>query len=481
MQDIKIKTRESLYWNYISSLSNNGVNFLTSIVLTSLLAPTVFGQLTFILLFLGVLNTVIGQGYSKAIIQSSTLDNILLDSVFWLNIFFGVVSFGVSVLVGLALNIYFDSSQYLIYTSIIGINFLLLSANALKASLLQRDLNFKYLSQLSIAATIVASVFSITIALNGGEIWALIFRIIIASVVAFLFLWFPKSYTPKFRFSRDSLTDIRSFSRNVLASSIVRYFMTNLDYFLVSSSLGMAELGIYNRAKAFTINITNEVKTKTTSIAFARLSKESDLDIFEMIVFNFILILNIIILPSMLMLVISSDVLINKYLDASWADLKNILKIFALSAIVLCTSLPGTILLARGDSKLDLRTEIYSNIFRLAVLIIAYFYASLLVFSIGVFITWCFTILIKNVFSYRSMSLQFRNVLRYHIYPIVFSLLLYLILNQIDLFDQIFLNIASKIFLTVISYTVYFLISYPQIKATFTSILNSASSESNSN
>ena len=77
-------------WTTISQVVRQIVQFATTVVLTRLLLPTDFGLMGMATIATGFANLFADLGTASAIIQRKELSNVLLSSIFWFNIAFGL-------------------------------------------------------------------------------------------------------------------------------------------------------------------------------------------------------------------------------------------------------------------------------------------------------------------------------------------------------------------------------------------------------
>ena len=86
MKDINKNIKQSIYWNYVSSVVIHTITLVASAILLKLLSPNDFGVLAILFLVLGLGSIFIGQGYLSAIIREKIIDNTILNTIFWINL-----------------------------------------------------------------------------------------------------------------------------------------------------------------------------------------------------------------------------------------------------------------------------------------------------------------------------------------------------------------------------------------------------------
>jgi len=166
VKDINRNIKKSIYWNYTSSVIIHSVALVTSAILLKYLSPIDFGILATLFLLLGIGSIFIGQGYISAIIREKNINNIILSTVFWINVGFGLLVVLLSYLLGDLLGLYFEIDHMREYLSFFSLAYLLQAINVVPLALLQRNLDFRLHSIIHIWATIVAAILAITLAMT---------------------------------------------------------------------------------------------------------------------------------------------------------------------------------------------------------------------------------------------------------------------------------------------------------------------------
>lgn len=69
MESLKQKTKSGLLWSSIERFSNQGVQFLFSIMLARLLAPSDYGIVAMVVIFFAIAQTFVNSGFSSAIVR----------------------------------------------------------------------------------------------------------------------------------------------------------------------------------------------------------------------------------------------------------------------------------------------------------------------------------------------------------------------------------------------------------------------------
>ena len=464
MEDINRNIKSSIYWNYTSSVVIHSIALITTAILLKFLSPDDFGILATLFIILGIGSIFIGQGYISAIIREKVIDHTILSTVFWINIGFGTAVVFLSFLLGNFLGDYFEIDHMREYLSFFSLAYLMQAINVVPLAMLERTLNFRQHSIIHIYATVIASIVAITLALNEFGVYTLLWRGISAGIIVSILVWYKSKWRPSFTFRYSALSDMHRFSRGVLGTQILRYGANQLDNIMVLKLLGTSDLGIYNRAKTFVQKPASEINIKTRSVAYSALSKIEDPTEYRNTLFKFTLLLSMVIVPLLLVVLISSDTLIYKYLSSEWYPMINILKLLAIASIIISTSMPSQIMLSKGASDTLFKTEMITNIIKIGALLFAFRYANLLTIVALFLLGQILSNLLQNIIAYRSVEGYKSMIWKFHILPILMAFVVFGLAVLIDQYiDYSIMSLIGKLFICLSIYGLYAWKTYPNI------------------
>ena len=160
-----------------------------------------------------------------------------------------------------------------------------------------------------------------------------------------------------------------------------------------------------------------------------------------------------VIVPLLLIVLISSDTLIYTYLSSEWYPMINILKLLAISSIVISTSMPSQIMLSKGASFTLFKTEMITNVIKIGVLLFAFKFANLLSIVTLFLLGQVLSNLLQNIVAYRSVEGYKLMIWKYHILPIFVALIVYGLAVLID--QYVTYSIFSMVYKLIICLSIY--------------------------
>jgi O-antigen/teichoic acid export membrane protein len=238
----------SIKWSTLSQIGRQGMQLATLIILANLLTPADFGLVGMATIVTGFAAIFKDLGTSAAVIQRPEIPDDLLQSIFWLNVVFGLcltfLLLGISPFIA---NLYHEPRVAKIL-SVLAPTFLIAGFSILHQSLLERKLEFNKLAKIEMVATLLAAIVGMSSALLGAGVWSLVYQTITLISTTTLQLWIATPWQPKLVFDWREVKSVTGFSLNLTGFSIFNYFARNADYFLIGRFLGAQSLGYYTLA-----------------------------------------------------------------------------------------------------------------------------------------------------------------------------------------------------------------------------------------
>ena len=229
-----------------------GVRFLTHaaaiVILARLLTPSDFGltAMVYPIIFFAV--TLQEAGLGAAVIQRRDISQKELNTVFWLNVLFGLVLAGALIASAPAISAFFREPRLTPLTMASGGLVLLGALAAQPMALLNREMKFRHIAVIDIASLICGLVVSVTVAYVFRTYWA-IWLLSLASTGTTLILALVFSgWRPGLPGRFADVADLVRFGGHMTATDIFGHISRSLDKVLIGRVWGGDALGLYDRA-----------------------------------------------------------------------------------------------------------------------------------------------------------------------------------------------------------------------------------------
>lgn len=361
-----------ILWSAISRVTIHVFQFITLILLARLLEPKEFGLITSSLVVLGFLNIFRDLGISSAIIQKSELNDRLVDSVYWVVIFVGILMNLVLFFSAPIIADFYNAEKLTGILKVMSFSFSITSISIMHQALLEKEMKFKKLAVCEMTAIMAGSISAIVLAYLGFGVWSLVFQGLVNSLVLTIILWVMSPYKPGFNFFFPEIKSIYKFSLNLSGFNIVNYFVRNSDYVLIQKYLGEQQLGYYNIAYRILLYPLQNITAVFSRVMFPLYSKlQSDhLKIREMYV-KLVNNIALVSFPLMLWLTATANILVLTLLGDKWKASIPVVVILAPIGMIQSIYTPaGTIFQAKGRTDLWFRWGLFTGVIFIAAFVI---------------------------------------------------------------------------------------------------------------
>lgn len=247
------QTKSGVRWVGIGQIGIRFISMASTIVLARLLMPADFGTIALARLVLGFILLFGAWGIDAAIIVEEKRSKELLNAAFWINLtIMSILALICFLIIPFVVKFY----QMPILKPILiwlGIGLILQSLELVPRSILNKDLNYSYLTRVTLIVELLVNSLLIVMAFMGFGVWSLVVSQIIASPLRAIALWIKTGWFPSWQFKRSDVKYLMSFGRNILGSELLRYANQNTDYFIIGKVLNAVKLGYYT----FAYNLAN--------------------------------------------------------------------------------------------------------------------------------------------------------------------------------------------------------------------------------
>ena len=130
----------------------------------------------------------------------------------------------------------------------VSFGFLLTSLQTTQASILQREMRFRFLNLRVLVSVAAGGAVGLTVATLGGGAWALVLQQLAVGAVSVILLWRFSDWRPHRTYSLRTFREFGGMGVAMVIASTIEYLNRNADNLLVARYLGSAALGIYSIA-----------------------------------------------------------------------------------------------------------------------------------------------------------------------------------------------------------------------------------------
>jgi len=248
---LKSKTIHALCWSFLESAGLQGVRFVLGIVLARLLFPEQFGLIGMLWIFMAVAQTFLDSGFGAALIQKREVTPTDTCSIFYFNIVVGLAAAGLLCLIAPWIAAFYNQPILAPLMRALSLTIVINSFGLIQSTILDKQINLKTQTKISLIASILSGVIGVTLAAEGFGVWSLVVQEISKTFFRTFSLWLLNSWRPALIFSVKSLREMFGFGSRLLASGLLNQIFENIYLLVIGKLFSAADLGFFTRAKTF--------------------------------------------------------------------------------------------------------------------------------------------------------------------------------------------------------------------------------------
>jgi len=252
MRALEAKALRAAVWSILEYGSGTGLRMVSSLVLTRLLLPAYFGEMTLVTTIIFGITLLTDIGLAPSVIQSPRGDEpAFLNAAFTLQAFRGVGLWIVSLLVAWPMSLFYHDPHLKALLPVLGLCTLLSGFNSTNLLTLSRHMGVRRLFAIDFSTAVVSLVTTIVWALIAPSVWSIIGGQIAGTIYRYTLSHIP-SVTPgprsHFAWDKETIRSIIHFGKWILASSAFFFFASQADRLVLGKLIPFALLGVYGVA-----------------------------------------------------------------------------------------------------------------------------------------------------------------------------------------------------------------------------------------
>lgn len=372
-QQLKNKVIGGLFWKFAERMSAQLVSLVVSVVLARLLLPDDYGVVSLVTIFITLANVFVTNGFSSSLIQKDDADDIDFSTVFYFNIVFSVVVYGMIFLAAPLLAMFYDMPILTQVIRVLGLQIIIAGVNSIQQAYVSRKMIFRKFFFATIIGTVISAVVGITMAYAGFGVWALVWQYLINSLIGMVVLWIIVDWRPIWAFSLSRLKGMFSYGWKLLVQSLLVTLYGDLRSLVIGKMYTSSDLAFYNKGGQFPNLIVTNIDTAMNSTLFPAMSQEQhNLERMRAIASRTTKLSSYIMSPLLIGFAACATSFVDAVLTAKWLPCVPFLQIICLN--LLCRPAQAACLQAikaAGRSDIVLKMDIPVRVFGVVTLIVA--------------------------------------------------------------------------------------------------------------
>lgn len=365
----------SLLYKLIERFGCQGVSFVVQIILARLLAPTDYGVLTLLTIFITVSQVFVQSGFNTALIQRKDVIEKDYSSVFYLSLFMAIFLYGILFFAAPFIADFYDMPQLKNVLRVLAVILIPGAFNSIQNAKIAKEMKFKQLMYCTLVSVIISGSVGIVMAYMGFGVWALVGQQLANQISICIIMLLVVKWRPILVFEMNRIKVLFSFGWKLLCSALIDTVYRELQSLVIGKKYNSATLGYYNRGKQFPELVINNINGAIQSVMLPALSKEqNDKEKMKSMMRRSIVTSSYIIFPLVVGLAVIAEPLISLLLTDKWLPCVPYLRVYCfIFAFYPIHTANLQALNAQGRSDKFLQLEIIKKSYGIVTLMITVF------------------------------------------------------------------------------------------------------------
>ncbi|MFX0198499.1 MAG: lipopolysaccharide biosynthesis protein [Candidatus Hodarchaeota archaeon] len=338
-EHLKLDLKNKSIRGGLSTMAGESISFILRIVslvvLARLLMPEQFGLIAMITALTNFALMFKDLGLSTATIQRKDINREQVSTLFWINVGFGTLIMFIVVALSPVIAWFYGEQRLVMISVALSTSFFFSGLTVQHQALLNRQMRFGRLACVKILSITLSIIVGISLALQGFEYWALVWKNVSITAFAAVGIWLMCRWWPGLPKRRPGVSAMLRFGRDITGYNIINYFSRNLDKILIGRFWGAGPLGLYDKAYHLMLMPISQLRFPINSVAISALSTlQEEPDRYRRYYKKLISILSFISMPLVMYLGIFSEDVIRLVLGENWIKAAPIFKILAITAFI---------------------------------------------------------------------------------------------------------------------------------------------------
>lgn len=247
-KNLKQKAASGIAWTALQKYSTMGIQFLSGIILARLLTPHDYGCIGMLTIFMLLAEAFIDGGFAAALIQKKNPTQVDYSTIFYWNMGMSVVMYAVLYFSAPAIARFYDIPILCSVLRVQGVILFIYAFNIIQRNQLRKKLNFKVLSIVTIATSIIAFVVTVIMAYRGCGVWSLVSQYIVTAAIPAIVFWLYLRWKPSWVFSWQSFKELFNFGFFIFAINLLNNFSQKIQGLLIGKVYDSNTMGYYSKA-----------------------------------------------------------------------------------------------------------------------------------------------------------------------------------------------------------------------------------------
>ena len=369
MSSLRNEAIKGMSWSAIEKFASQAIAFVLGIIM----APSDYGTIGMLAIFMGIAGTVADSGFGSALIQKKDKTPEDYSTFFLFNLGISIVLYLILFFSAPWIAEFYHTPILKDVTRVVTLQLILNALFNAQNIKIRIELKFKEMSIASLVSQIFTGAVGVFLAFLGWGVWALVWQALFSCLIrGFLSLYILKGWTPGIRFSKDSFHALFGFGSKILVSSLINTIYGNLYTLIIGRKFTPNEVGYYNRGAQLASFPSTVATDMIVSVNYPILSRLQDDNPRLIQAYKKMLTLPLFVLyPAIVGLGVLAEPVVGLLLKEKWLPCVPFLQIMCFGSVFSpLTSINLNLLYVKGRTDLVLKLELIKKPIGFAIIFI---------------------------------------------------------------------------------------------------------------
>ena len=409
-KSLKSRSAKGFVWNLGGTILQQGTTFIVTIFLARLLSPAEFGLVGMAMVFITINQVFIDFGFASALIHRQDNTNLTYSSVFYLNLFFGVILSSTLYFCAPLIGAFYKNREIINLVRWLSLIFVFSSLDIVQITILKKHLNFKILTIRMFVASIIGGVCAIIAAFLRLGVYSLVIQNLVTAALGTIMLWKSTEWRPNLQFSFGEIKKLTGFSSYVFSDRILSSIVSKMDVMTIAKLFSPQVLGYYSRAYGLMNQVTTYSSSSLNAVFFPVLSSlHKDETAYNKVYFKVISVITFFSYGlTGILCILGRDIIILLF-GSKWEPSVVIFQVIIFMACTMpLNGMMANAFLSKGKSKQNFIIGIFRKLIRLIPIVLMYFFG-MFVFTISLVVFTYLSVFLNVLFLEKVTGLSYKT------------------------------------------------------------------------
>jgi lipopolysaccharide exporter len=339
------KVGRGVVWVTAKIVVTGVLGLITAIILARLLLPSDFGLMAIAMAIITFIQGTTDTGFTSALIQKQDKPEEFLNTVWTAELIRSTILAMVLVFLSPLLSTFFADPRVTKILRVLALSIVIQGFRNVGVVFFRKNLQFNKTFIVEVGPLMANTVVVIPFAFVLRSVWALVWATLATSLVTCIVSYIMHPYRPRLEFNLSKCQELFGFGKWIFGQSIINMFLNQVLTMFIGKFHGIASLGFYNRALAFSSTILQQVCSIVWQIAYPLYSQlQSEPERLKRAYLSSAYLLYFGGLPLAGGLFILSEDFVHLFLTDKWLPIVPLMQILSMCTAIEIINTPSTIL-----------------------------------------------------------------------------------------------------------------------------------------